>query len=113
VLKHSSSRVKKVLAILLAVFFALSLTAVAANAFGSWEDDGLYESGLASAHGGGGSGGGGYGSHGGHSEHGGHSDHGLGYDGHGLSYVSGSYGSIGGYGANCAVVNGVLVCSSY
>ena len=102
---------KKVLAILLAVLFVLSLTAVAASALGGWEDDGLYELGLASAHCSGGFGG--HDSHGDHSEHGGHIDHGLGYGGRCLSYVSGGYGSIGGYGANCAVVNGALVCSSY
>jgi hypothetical protein len=106
-LKQSSSRVKKGIAVSLAVLFVLSLTAVAASALGGWEDDGLYELGLASAHGVGGFGGSGHSSHGGHNYHGGHSDHRLTH----VSY--GSYGSIGGYGANCAVVNGALVCSSY
>jgi hypothetical protein len=103
-LEHSSSKVKKVLAILLAVFFVLSLKAVTASALGGWENDRLYELGLASAHGGGGFG------------VVSHSDHGLGYGGHGLSYVSGGYGSIGSigsYGVNCAVVNDAMVCSSY
>jgi hypothetical protein len=110
-LKHSSSRVKNILAILLGVLFVLSLTAAAASAFDGLENDGLYELGLASAHGGSGFGGGG---HGGHGAHGGYGDHGFGYGTQGIGHVNyGSYGSIGSYGANCGVVDGALVCSSY
>jgi hypothetical protein len=104
-LKHLSSRVKNVLAILLGVFFVLSLTAVAVSAFDGLKNDGLYELGLASAHGDGGFGGGG------------HGYHGFGYDTHGIGHVSsgsiGGYGGYASYGANCGVVNGVFVCSSY
>jgi hypothetical protein len=113
-LKHSSSRVKNILAILLGVLFVLSLTAVSVSALDGLKNDGLYELGLASAHGDGGFGGGG------HGVHGGHGDHGFGYGTQGIGHVSyGSYGSIGGYGGyssygtNCGVVNGALVCSSY
>jgi hypothetical protein len=108
-LKHSPSRVKNVLSILLGILFVLSLTAAAASAFDGLKNDGLYELGLASAHGGGG--------HGAHGEHGDHGNHGFGYSTQGIGRVS--YGSIGGYGgyasygANCGVVNGALVCSSY
>lgn len=119
-LKHSSSRVKNVLAILLGVLFVLSLTAVAASALDGLENDGLYELGLASAHGDGGFGGGGHAGHGAHGGHGDPGHHGFGYGTQDIGHVSsGSYGSIGGYGGyasygtNCGVVNGVLVCSSY
>jgi uncharacterized membrane protein len=84
-LKQSSSRIRKVLAILLTVLFVASLISVTASAY--------------RGHGFG---------HGGHWRHGGHWGHGgWGYGGYG-----GYYGGWG-YGGGCYYMGGVLVCPSY
>ena len=81
-LKQSSS-MKKGLAILLAVLFVVSLTAVSASAY--------------------------YGRHGhSHGHYGGHGYRG----GHGRYYGGWGYGGWN-YGSGCYIVNGALVCSTH
>jgi hypothetical protein len=94
-LKQSSNRMKKGIAVLFVVLFVASLTAVTVSAKGGsyWR---------------------GYGNYGGHGHYGGYGDWGYGDWGWGpgWGYGLGAYPYMG-VGVGCYIVNGALVCPTH